>query len=449
MSFPRYPAYTDSGVAWLGEVPAHWQVKRLKFVADFVSRGNAPDYVDDGRVKVVSQACIQDTGIDLSRVKYDAATDILAYKGKLQQDDVLLNSTGTGTLGRVGLFNANDDGLYIADGHVTIIRDSAHRFVASYLYYFLQPRQDWITTHLSDGATNQIELNREKLRTILVPFPPLAEQQAIAAFLDREAARIDALIAKQTALLALLAEKRQALISEAVTRGLDPSAPRKDSGIEWLGEVPAHWTVKRLKFSVSTPIQYGANESGEETDVNFPRFIRITDIDSGVLRDDTFRSLPYDLAAPYMLADGDMLFARSGATVGKSFLYRSQLGPACYAGYLIRARVNRAILHESFLYYFVNSGEYWNWINNISIQATIQNVSGEKYANLEVPHPPLAEQQAIAAYLDAETARLDALVAKATQAIALLREHRSALISAAVTGQIDVRRAPSAPSAPL
>ena len=268
------------------------------------------------------------------------------------------------------------------------------------------------------------------------------EQREIAGFLDRETGKIDALVAEQERLLELLKEKRQAVISHAVTRGLNPNAPLKPSGLAWLGDVPAHWEVVRLKNLASERLAYGANESAEDDNPENPRFIRITDIaDDGSLKADTFKSLPPEIAEPYLLQDGDLLLARSGATVGKSTVYRPEWGRCCYAGYLIRMRCDLRHTTPAWINLFTQSAPYWAQIGEGTIQATIQNFSGEKYGDMKVPLPPLSEQRAIVAHLDAATAQFDALTAAVERALALLQERRTALISAAVTGQIDVRAA--------
>ncbi len=215
---------------------------------------------------------------------------------------------------------------------------------------------------------------------------------------------------------------------------LQPYPRYEDSGTEWLREIPAQWQTKRLKFVAVEPLKYGANESAETNDPNLPRFIRITDIkDDGTLHDNTFKSLPEEVARPFLLKQGDLLLARSGATVGKTFMYRESWGRACHAGYLIRCRVNPAFARPEFLAYFARSATYWGWLSSVFIQATIQNVSAEKYANLLLPIPPLDEQSVIVRFLDRETARIDAMVARKERLIALLQEKRAALISHAVT----------------
>ena len=191
---------------------------------------------------------------------------------------------------------------------------------------------------------------------------------------------------------------------------------------------------RKFKWLLREPLTYGANEVGEATNPDWPRYLRITDLnDNGTLRDDTYKTLASELAAPYLLEDGDLLFARSGATSGKAFLYRSKHGAACFAGYLIRAKIDLRHAFPQFLYYFSQSDLYWRQISEATIQATIQNVSAEKYASLEVPLPPLATQRRIAAYLDRETSEIDRLIAAKERLLTLLGEKRRALITHAVT----------------
>lgn len=198
--------------------------------------------------------------------------------------------------------------------------------------------------------------------------------------------------------------------------------------------IPSRFPRRRLKFLLSAPMQYGANEAAESTDPSLPRFIRITDIDSsGRLRDDTVRTISEDAAAGYILRDGDVLFARSGATVGKSFIYDPSWGRAAFAGYLVRAAVNPELGSARFLYYFAQSKWYWDQIDAGAIQTTIQNVSAEKYKNVLVPVPDVARQRAIAEFLDRETARIDELIAKNKRLIGLCEERKSAAIFQLVT----------------
>jgi type I restriction enzyme, S subunit len=286
------------------------------------------------------------------------------------------------------------------------------------------------------GAGGQKRVPERFLKDWRTALPPLDTQKRIAAFLDEKTAQIDGLIEKKRALLDRLAEKRQAIITQAVTKGLNPTTLMKDSGIDWLGQIPAHWEVNRLKFLVVRPLRYGANAPADWDDPSWPRFVRITDVDSnGSLRPETFRSLPPEIGSQFTLDKGDILLARSGATVGKSFIYRPGWGEACFAGYLVQARISQKN-DADFIYQYMNSGAFWSWASVNFIQSTIQNISAEKYANLIVPRPPLSEQHEIVSFAMANLALLDDQNRLVSQSIDQLTEYRCALITAAVTGQI-------------
>ena len=204
-------------------------------------------------------------------------------------------------------------------------------------------------------------------------------------------------------------------------------------------QLDRNYQTWRLKHLLVESLAYGANEPADSDDPSDIRYIRITDIDSeGSLRGNTFKSLPRERVLGYLLRDGDILFARSGATVGKSFIYSKSMGECCYAGYLIRARVNQKRLLPRFLSYFAATEQYWNHIFGTNIQSTIQNVSAEKYANLALPLPPLEIQQNVVNEIGKKNEHHAAINRSVNASLDRLREFRSALITAAVTGQIDV-----------
>ncbi len=242
-----YPKYRDSSVEWLGDIPLAWSVRPLKQITSYVARGNGPDYADESDIRVINQACVYWGGIRLENVKFHKQADISSWRSLLQNGDLLMNSTGTGTLGRCSVFD--EDGTYMADSHVTIIRTKRPQAHPRFCFYLLQTPlyQGYVYAALVSGSTNQIELSREKLRSTPFIVPSLEEQQSIVAFLDHETAKVDAMIAKKERLITLLEEKRKALISHAVTKGLNSDAPMKDSGIEWLGAIPSGWCIKPLK----------------------------------------------------------------------------------------------------------------------------------------------------------------------------------------------------------
>jgi len=214
----------------------------------------------------------------------------------------------------------------------------------------------------------------------------------------------------------------------------------KDSGEKWLGDIPQGWELTKLRFLINGKLKYGANESPQEYDPDKPRYIRITDINErGDLRPDTKKSLPEDLAEDYILQEGDILLARSGATVGKATLYQG-VGEncACFAGYLIRVRLDDTILPKYFRY-FSSTANYWSWINTFLIQSTIENVSAEKYKELQVPVPNKKEQKSIVRFLDEETANINNLIDKKEELVDLLEEKRTALIKKTVSNGINTQ----------
>ena len=334
--------------------------------------------------------------------------------------------------------------------HLAIIRSQKQAVVGKFLLRTLQ--SDAVNQQFQVTATGvtRYGLPKSAIGEAWLPLPSQQEQRAIADFLDRETEKIDTLVAKKRTLIERLKEERTALITHTVTRGLPPEVARdaglepypkfKPSGVEWLGDVPDHWEVKRLRFILSAPLKYGANEIAELDDPDMPRYVRITDIEENdSLRNETYRSLPEEIASEYLLREGDILFARSGATAGKTFLYKSNWGRCAYASYLIRGRLDTKKVVPEFIRYFTASSNYWQWIELTFIQSTIQNVSAERYANLCIPLAPLNEQNIIADFLNYGTEKIDTLVEKIEIAIERLQEYRSALITAAVTGKIDIR----------
>lgn len=434
--FTTYPAYRKTGRDWFPEIPIDWRDSKVRWISTRYAGGtpdkNRNEYWDDGTIPWLNSGAVNQGSIT-------TPSELISEEGFKNSsakwvpiDGLVMALAGQGkTKGMVAQtkIRATCNQSMAA----IVIDDENPRFI----YWWLTSQYRKIRGLTSDEGRDG--LNLEHVGSIQCPLPSIEEQQTIARFLDFKTAQIDALIAKKKALLDKLAEKRTALISHAVTKGLDPSVPMKDSGVEWLGEIPAHWDAKRLKFLIAEPLKYGANEAAELTDPDLPRYIRITDVnEDGSLRDETFRSLPEEIANQYLLADGDILLARSGATVGKTFIYKPNWGVAAYAGYLIRARMAET-MNADFAYQFLQSGCYWQWLNSIFIQATIQNVSAEKYANLVFPVPPLAEQIAIINALKKQLGKIDSQRERVELVLHRLQEYRSALITNAVTGKIDVR----------
>ena len=293
-------------------------------------------------------------------------------------------------------------------------------------------------------------LSQDEFRRFVLALPPIGEQTAIATFLDHETAKIDGLIAEQEKLIALLAEKRQATISHAVTKGLNPAAPMKDSGVAWLGEVPAHWEISRLKFvaSVQTGIAKGKDNSGKKTiEVSY---LRVANVQDGYLALDDIAKIeiPADELPRYRLRPGDVLMNEGGDfdKLGRGHLWNGEIEDCIHQNHVFAVRPNA--ISSEWLNRVTSSNAAQFYFMSRSKQSTnLASISSTNVMELPLPLPPNEEQAVIVSFLDTETTRLDTLTAEATRGISLLKERRSALISAAVTGKIDVRHLAEAEAA--
>lgn len=427
-----YPEYKASGIDWIGEIPSHWEVMRLQYLFKFTTGATPPtkfQYFFEGENKWVTISDLK--GKCILKTKTGLTDEAIKYCGMYPSTKGSLLFSFKLSVGTVA-FCGED--LYTNEAIATFpISDS---YYIKFWYYALPifvPHNSEINIY---GAKI---LNQQRINNAILAVPPLAEQKAIADYLDVTTGRIDALISEKRKQVEVIRAYRTSLITETVTRGINPDAKLRPSGIDWIGKIPSHWNVVNLKYLINEPLMYGANESPEiETNLSNPRYIRITDIDeNGCLKKDTFRTLQLDKAQPYFLRYGDILFARSGATVGKTYRFTEDY-PAAFAGYLIKASCGSKI-DSLFLLYYTNTQCYNNWKNSIFDKSTIQNISADKYNNLPVVVPPLSEQQAIADFLDAKTEKIDELVGELIKQIDELTEYKQSVITEAVTGKVDVR----------
>jgi type I restriction enzyme S subunit len=315
----------------------------------------------------------------------------------------------------------------------------ARYFTSSFSYW------QWLSSIYIQATIQNV--SAEKYADLVLPSAPLPEQRAIADFLDRETAKLDTLAAKKRELIEKLKEKRTALISRTVTAGLPPEAARaagldphpklKPSGIEWLGEVPEHWEVKRVKY-IGT-IRYGLGEPPEYVDEGLA-FIRATDVKRGKIDLDSVRKVsPADIpwSRRPLLSEDEILVVRSGAYTGDSAIVTKEVA-GNIAGYDMVLTVTKDVSHFV-AWIFLSKYMLESQIHLSRLRAAQPHLNAEELGNFIVLIPPVSEQRAIADYLDRETAKIDQMATKVEKAIARLQEYRTALITAAVTGKIDVR----------
>ncbi|MCQ2262861.1 MAG: restriction endonuclease subunit S [Bacteroidales bacterium] len=431
--------YKDSGIPWIGLIPEDWEVKRLKHIANKITKGNGitkEEVFADGETPCVRYGEIYSKYENsFSQCFSRTRKENLSALHFFHYGDILCAGTGelVEEIGKSIIYLGNENCL--AGGDIIILSPNQNPI---FLNFALNSKYVQSQKSCGKAKLKVVHISASDIGNLLIALPPLPTQQRIADFLDRKCAEIDELAALQETMIAELKRYKQSVITEAVTKGLDPDVPMKDSGVEWIGEVPEGWEVCRLKDILKRPLQYGANESGIPYNEELPRYVRITDILENSLREDLIKqSLSEEQAAGYILEDNDILFARSGGTVGKAFIYKQKYGRCAFAGYLIKAAIEKG--DAQFIYYYTQSHCYEEWKRRIFIQATIQNIGADRYSIMELPIPPLTEQQAIADYLDEKCSEIDELIAIKQQKIEQLKEYKKSVIFEYVTGKKEVK----------
>ena len=442
--FKRYPEYKDSGVEWLGEIPAHWEVKPFKAV---LSRNDSgvwgEDVADESRGVIVLRSTEQT--VDGRWIIENPAKRRLtvreASEAQLDIGDLVVTKSSGSELhiGKTSIVDRCVAALNCCFSNFMQRLRVAQPNRARLFWYLLNcpvAREQLI--FLSSTTTGLGNLNGSVLGAIRVPVAPEAEQRAIAAFLDRETARIDAMVAKKERLIELLQEKRMALITRAVTKGLDPNVPMKDSGIEWLGEIPMHWDVVPLK-RLLIRCDYGISESLVGTgDV---RVLTMAHIQHGEVIIPELGSVS-EIDDDLFLDRHDLLFNRTNSRelVGKVGIFRgSRTDRVSFASYLVRMTARESI-SPTYLNFLLNSSGLLDLARSMALLSVNQaNLNPTRYTQIRVPQPVRGEQEVITQYLEVAENKVIALIAQVRGAIECLKELRTALISAAVTGKIDVR----------
>ena len=424
--FRRYPENRDSGVEWLGEIPAHWEVRRLKFLTCTVAGQSPPSIaVSDGMDGLPFLQGNAEFG-PLNPTPHQVCD---SAPKRAEPGDILLSVRAP-----VGAMNIADQPYGIGRGLCAI--RPALGIDRSFCFYEIMAVRPLLDAVATGSTYDAVTASNVGDLPMLLPYQ--GEQCAIAAFLDRETARIDGLVARKERLIELLQEKRAVLITRAVTRGLDPDVPIKDSGVEWLGEIPAHWEVMPLKRLLSR-CDYGISENlGGSGDIRVLTMAHIQQGEVELPDDGSISSVDRTMVLEF----GDLLFNRTNSRelVGKVGMFRGNQGDhVTFASYLVRLTAREGVEPE-WLNYLLNSSGVLGMARSMALLSVNQaNLNPTKYQQIVVPTPVLSEQQTIAGYLRCETAKIDALVSKIRQAINHLKEFRTALISAAVTGKINVR----------
>lgn len=445
MSFPRYERYKDSGVEWLGEVPEGWEIKRLKRACNaFPSNVDKKAYEDEQPISLCNYTDVYYNDFITADIDFMSATasiQQIAKFGLIAGDTLITKDSESPADIAIAAFVPDNLPGVVCGYHLSVLRPlrGVHGAFIKRIFdsHYLKSN----VAVLANGLT-RVGLGQYAIDNIDLPIPPLLEQQAIASFLDCETAKIDGLIAEQENLIALLKEKRQAVISHAVTKGVNPEAPMKDSGVEWLGEIPEDWDVKPLG-AVTSKIGSGKTPSGgAESYVDEGiLFIRSQNVyDDGLRLDDVVfiaRSTD-DSMKGSRIRPSDILLNITGASLGRTCVVPDHFCSANVNQHVCIIRLKDK-LSVPFIALYMKGSSVKAEIALVQNGAAREGLNFNQIAKIAIPIPPLPEQPAIVDYLGNETSKLDELTSEAQWSIELLKERRSALISAAVTGKIDVR----------
>ncbi len=427
-AWKRYPAYKDSGVEWLGEVPVGWELVRLKYA-----------------VRMITQRTIDQN----SNSNYIGLENIESWTGRLIASEDTLDPEG-----QSGSFESGDVLFgklrpYLAKVHKATVDGICSTEILvfrpklvnqDYLFYYLLNSEFIKTVNSSTYGTKMPRANWDFIGNLLIPNISLHDQHAIAAFLDRETARIDALIAKKQRFIELLEEKRQAIISHAVTKGLDPGVEMKDSGVEWIGEVPAGWEIKKISY-LADKITNGYVGPTRDIFVN-NGVIYLQSLH--IKRNQIIFDYNYYVSEEWsnkhprsILKKGDVLIVQTGDIGQVAVVPEEYEGANCHA--LIIISCTPTAMKGEYLSMLLNSTYGFNSLKRIQTGALHPHLNYHNVKEILIPVPPISEQLAIVEWIVQSSSKIDALINIITLQIEKLHEYRTVLISAAVTGKIDVR----------
>ncbi|MEK9775478.1 MAG: hypothetical protein VW339_04940 [Quisquiliibacterium sp.] len=443
-----YPTYKKTGIEWPKEAPPHWPPIRLKFAVRLnPSKGEIAKIDHFEEVSFLPMEAIGEDGsisLEHSRPIAEVETGYTYFR---DGDVTIAKITPCFENGKGAVMQGLLGGIGFGTTELIVARPIDNKVCPEFLHsIFNSDAFRGLGQASMYGAGGQKRVPDDFVRNFRAPIPPLSEQQAIQNFIDSETAKIDALVEEQKRLIELLKEKRKAVISQAVTKGLEPNVPMKDSGVEWLGEVPAHWNVSPFKWQIERNDGgvWGDDPDGEQ-DTIVLRSTEQTVDGRWQMADPALRKLSESEKASALLSEGDLVVTKSSGSslhIGKTTIVSKEIAElgCCYSNFMQRVRTKPGFMPK-LAWYLMNNDIARLQFDLLSNSTTgLANLNGTMIGQVLVAVPPANEQQAIINFLDIEAYKIDSLNAKAISAIDLLQERRSALVSAAVTGQIDVRQ---------
>ena len=432
--FKRYERYKDSGVEWIGEIPEEWDVLKLKWIFKLVYRYPTYygiQYSDNGVIEVRGEMLKGNGLIDVESCEPRFISEEISNNypmTKLKKDDIVMSVRGT--MGKIGLVTDNIENANIT-ANLLRLSPNKNKVYSKWLVWLMESsRFNEELDNYSDQTTIKT-IRVPNLLSINIPLPKYDEQNAIANFLYQKTAEIDGLIADKEKLIELLQEKRQAVITEAVTKGLNPNVRMKDSGIEWIGEISEHWNLRRIKYLANI-----RNIKASDSDID-KTYIGLENIESKtgklLINGDDEQRLIGETAN--IFKKGDVLFGKLRPYLAKCII--ADFDGRCTSELLV-LKTTSHILPE-YLRFLMLSHKFIDVVNSSTYGAKMPRVSWEFIGNLKIPLPSIKEQEEIIEYLFKLTGKIDDLITDINTQINKLKEYRQSLIFEAVTGKIDVR----------
>ncbi len=430
----RYSSYKDSGVVWIGEIPRGWETNKLKFVSKHneltLSNNTDPNY----ELEYIEISDVDSSGNILNRTSYRFEDSPSRCRRVLRKGDVFISTVRT-YLKSIGYVSHEVEDLVCSTGFCVLTPTKDVK--SDYLFYMLGT--EWFISSVistSDGVSYP-SIQSEKLVSLNVILPPLSEQHQIVSYLDDKTTKIDSLIQSKQKKITLLKEKRTSLINHVVTKGLNPNVEMKDSGVEWIGEIPSHWKRKRIKHITDSLNGYSFKSGDFDKEYDVP-VIRIGDVSDSIDFSECVKVKSHFLVEKedFIIRRNDILIGLTGGTIGKSGRYNYDF-PS-----LLNQRVgllrNRDLVLNNLLYHYVKSDIFIRYIYYECYGGGQDNISMGDILDMVFPLPPLSEQHQIVQYLDNETSSIDKTISLEERKIELLKEYKQSLISDVVTGKICV-----------
>ncbi len=434
----KYPEYKDSGVEWIGKIPKDWVLKKITHGFKGVGSGTTPSssnvkYYTDGTHNWLQTGDLTDNVISKTskKITNEALKDYSTLR--IYPLNSLIIAMYGATIGKVGILKIES-----TTNQACCVLSQGTEFLTEYVFYWFIANKPHVISMGYGGG--QPDISQETIKSLRIPCPSLSEQYQIVDFLDHKTRQIDDLIAKKQKLIELLKEERTVLINRAVTKGLNHNVPMKDSGVEWLGEIPEHWLTKRLDLVCDVIDPQPDHRAPQIVENGYP-YLGIRDInDDGTVNTESARKISLEAVEKqeksFCINDGDIVFCKVG-TLGLPRFIIKPVGRFAISATLVLIKNFRNI-NTKFLFYILQSYFLQNQISVSSTGSTRQALGIEIIRRFLITFPPLSEQERIAAYLDRNIDNCQAIVAKIQNEIDLMNEYKTSLINEAVTGKIKV-----------